>query len=78
MASTQLVKNYCNESIYLTLVNGAGTATGPFELPSQQAFLNDIVDEGNDCKVTFNPDLFGAHTSVFVLGTSTREGILYW
>lgn len=76
--STQLVKNYCDTSLYLTLSDGSGNTDGPFELPTQQAYLQDIIGEGNDCKVSFSPDIFEASTSVFVLGTSTRAGILYW
>ena len=76
--SMQLVKNYCDDSIYITLVDGSGNTDGPFELPTQQAYLQDIVGEGNDCKVSFNPDIYEASTPVFVLGTSTRNAILYW
>lgn len=76
--STQLIKNYCAETVYLTLTNDSGASDGPFDLPSQQAYLNDIVGQGNDCKVSFSPDIFSPNTRVFILGTSTYNGILYW
>ena len=78
-ASVQIVKNYCDVSIYVTLVNGSGTVTvDAYEVPPQNAYLNEIVGEGNDCKVSLEPDINGPPVPVFVLGSSTRDAILYW
>lgn len=72
-ASTTLIKNYCNEDIFLTLNNGA-----PYTVHSGQAFTSNIVGQGNTAAVTKKPDFFNPETAKMVLGTSTDQGVLYW
>lgn len=71
--STILFKNYCLESLYLTINSGA-----PTTLPSGQAFTSNIVDQGNTALVTKTNDPFNGATAKMVLGTSTDQGLLYW
>lgn len=72
-ASTTLFKNFCLESIFLTLNN-----EGPYAINSGQAFTASIVGQGNTALVTKNDDPFNAATAKMVLGTSTDLGVLYW
>lgn len=75
--SVQLVKNYCNETLYITLYSN-GTTVGPFELPYQQAYISDIVGQGNTCTVSKEADIWSSSVGKLILGTSSDNGILYW
>lgn len=77
-ASNQLIKNYCPFSLYLTFANSSGITDGPFELPTQQAYISAIVGEGNVCTVSLNAEIFSPDTAKMDLGTSTDDAILYW
>lgn len=77
--STQLVKNYCNEEVFLTLaVNATEDATGPFPVPSGQAFTSEIIGQGNTAIITKNNDTFNSATPKMIMGSSTDLGVLYW
>lgn len=72
-ASTTLVKNYCDESLYLTINNG-----DTFPVPSGSAWTTNIVGKGNTAVVTKSEGAFNAETPKLVLGTSSDLGVLYW
>lgn len=76
-ASYQLVKNYCPSTLYLTIYNN-GSTTGPFELPSGQAYINPIAGTGNTATLSHSADIFSDQVAKLILGTSVSDGILYW
>lgn len=78
--SDQLIKNFCNEDVYITLyLNATGNTNGPFVLPTGQAWINDITGDGNTATISKSADVFTPIPKL-VLGTSTdgAGGVLYW
>ncbi|KAK5174095.1 uncharacterized protein LTR77_001175 [Saxophila tyrrhenica] len=76
--SNQVIRNYCPEGKFITLLLNQTGVDGPFLLPSGQAYEYAINGTGNSVTVANVAADFGAAVPRLDLGTSTNNGIIYW
>ena len=76
--SHQAVLNNCNETVFLTAIDGAKNTNGPFELKSSGAWSGPINGPGNSLGISKNDLFWSDQTAKLILGTTTDTGTLYW
>ena len=76
--TSQVIKNYCHESVIFTYTNGTGYVYPTIQLKSAEAYITGITGTGNSFGITKSSDYF--NEPKIVLGSSVNEtdGILYW
>ena len=77
--SQRLVKNYCDETTWAFFDwGGSEEDSGPWEIPTGQAFLSPIRGEGDVAIITKTSNTFGPDVGQMRLGTTLKDGIVYW
>jgi hypothetical protein len=76
--SNQAVLNNCNETVFLTVIDGAQRTNGPFALNAAGAWSGPINGPGNSLGISKNDLFWSNETAKLILGTTSDTGTLYW
>ncbi|KAK4507233.1 hypothetical protein PRZ48_000968 [Zasmidium cellare] len=77
-ASWLLINNYCKETIWISDANQTSWTPPIQNISTAVSWTKKISGEGNQLGVSLTEDYYNKETPRFILGTSVKDGKLWW